>query len=170
MGFLGNYKLEIIAPSPGDRRIVFPKIQSEKWISNFEFEEELSDQHYYIGAISISLSEEYYFLMMNENDFTNSNPNYSFENLLTKEEFESLPFAVYADDFYLRPHVFNSGWEETINPIHLNTLNNAILRVFEKDQNNDLSNKSRILEDAKKVKLFCEFAFFYFIRPTLIVI
>lgn len=170
MGFLGDYKLEIIAPSPGERKVVFPKIQSEKWVSKFDFEEELIDPYYYIGAISISLSEEYYFLMMNENDFTNSNPNYSFENLLSKEEFESLPYAVYARDFYLRPHVFNSGWEETINPMHLNTLNNAILRVFEKEQGGELENKNLIFEDAKKVKLFCEFAIFYFVRPSLIVI
>jgi len=180
MGFLGDYYLQIRADSPGDRKIVFPRKQCEKWIKHFEFDQTLEDKYYYIGNISISLSEEYYFFMMNENDFTNSKSDYSFENLLTKEEFKSLPIAVYAGEYYRRPHVFNSGWEETIHPEHLNTLNNALLRTFGKTET---GNKKGILnflkkekeqdvptiqKDAEKVRLFCEFAKFYYVRPTLI--
>ena len=180
MGFLGDYFLQIKAESPGDRKIVFPRVQCEKWVKHFEFDESLKDDYYYIGNISISLSEEYFFFMMNENDFTNSKPDYSFENLLTKEEFNSLPIAVYAGEFYRRPHVFNSGWEETIHPEHLNTLNNALLRTFgsnEKENKKGIlsflkrgneQNKPSIQKDAEKVKLFCEFAKFYYVRPTLI--
>ena len=72
MGFLGDYFLQIKADSPGDRKIVFPRIQCEKWVKHFEFDELLKDEYYYIGNISISLSEEYFFFMMNENDFTNT--------------------------------------------------------------------------------------------------
>jgi len=105
MGFLGDYLLTIKAPSPGDRTIVFPRVQCEKWVKHFNFDQELEDPFYYIGQISISLSEEFYFLMVNESDFTSTNPNYSFEELLTKNEFESLPIATYANDFYLRLYI-----------------------------------------------------------------
>ena len=130
MGFLGSYFLEINAPSPGERKIVFPKLKCNHWVSHFEFEETLEDEHFYIGRFYISLSEDYYFFLLNENNLlTKANPKYSFEQLLTKEEYETLPIAVYLDQFYNRPHVFkNSGWEETINPIHLKTLNDALLR------------------------------------------
>lgn len=164
MGFLGNYSLEVKALSPGKREIVFPKVIVEKWIRmGLEYEQEIADDDYCIGNISVRFSEEYYMFLVNSSSFAKSNKELSLEALFKKDEYRELPFAVYADSFYERPHIFNEGWEETVNPLLLKKLNDRLIHYLEKNKN-ARTKYQQLLDDAKKVNIMCELGIYFFIR------
>ena len=168
MGFLGDYKIIVTAQSPTDREIVFPKKIANQWIKKgLEFEEVQHDRDYYIGDIFTSISEEYYMFIVNDQSFTKQKKKLSLESLLSKKELSKLPLAVYAGDFYLRPHVFNSGWENTVNPIHLKSLNDSLLKYVSIDPLK-LSKYKTLIQNAKRVNLLCELAIYFFVRPKVI--
>lgn len=170
MGFLGDYYLEIEAPSPGKRKVVFPRPIVDKWVKmGLDFEQELEDKEYYIGKISVKFSDEYYMFMMNKKSFVEKNHELSLETLFRQDEYQQLPVSFYAGSFDKRPYIFNHGWEETVNPTLLKKLNDKLINYL--DEKPEIKMKyQQLLDDAKKVNIICELGIYFFVRLDVVAI